>query len=108
MSQRGSRSSKFIGGVSWKPVKFKEGKQGKKELKKENKNINQFEMIRKAFNLGIDDPEYIKYLDVFLKINNKQLRQKAIENIEGFKVKAELDNRPFCIATYFNFQYHLK
>ena len=108
MSQRGSKSSKFIGGVSWRPVKFRQGKQGKKEIKKESRKVNQFEVIRKAFNLSVDDPEYKKYLDLFLEINNKKLRQKTIHNIEKFKAKAELDNRPFSIATYFKFQYHLK
>ncbi|MDA9089717.1 hypothetical protein N9K15_02110 [Maribacter arcticus] len=108
MSKRGSKNSKFIGGVSWKPVKFKQGKPGKKDIKNENTKVNQFETIRKAFDLEGDDPEYRKYLKVFLEINNKKMRQKAIDNIEDFKSKAELDVRPFSIATYFNFQYHLK
>ena len=108
MSQRGSKSSKFIGGVSWKPVKFRQGKQDKKELKKENKKVNTFELIRKVFNLSTEDSEYNKYLKVFLEINNKKMRAKAIENIADFKSKAESDNRPYTIETYFKFQYHLK
>lgn len=108
MSKRGSKSSNFIGGVSWRPVKFKQGKPGKKDIKNENNKVNQFEVIRKAFDLSIDDLEYNKYLNVFLEINNKKMRQKVIDNIEDFKYKSELDGRPYSIATYFNFQYHLK
>ncbi|WP_100613615.1 hypothetical protein [Confluentibacter citreus] len=108
MSQRGSRSAKFIGGVSWKPNKFKQNKPGKKELKKDNKKFAEFEVVRKVFNLSLNDPDYLKYLDVFLEINNKKMRHKAIENIKDFKAKAEADNRPYSIETYFKFQYHLK
>ncbi|MGP1994078.1 hypothetical protein D9V96_019505 [Zobellia laminariae] len=67
MSIRGSKNSKFIGRVSWRPVKFKQGKPSKKDVKNESKKVNQFEAIRKAFDLSEDDPEYNKYLKVFFR-----------------------------------------
>ncbi|MBD0824432.1 hypothetical protein [Aestuariibaculum marinum] len=109
MSQRGSKSSKFIGGKSWSPLKPKDSpRKGKSGQKKENKMVREFEAVRLKFNLSKEDPDYIKYLDEYLSISNKEMRKRVLNNLEDVHEKIENDKRVFSIETYFKFQYHLK